>query len=79
MRQEFLVLRNNGEAEPVPHAVHNRFAAVERELELVPAIIEHDRLARGIDVTQELIEFRDVVDAQVIAWPNLDDLPVHAG
>ncbi len=64
--EEFVVLRDDGKAEPVAHAVHDRFAAIEGELELIPAVIEHDGFAGGINVPEESVELRDVIGAQVI-------------
>ena len=77
--EELVVLRNDGEAKPVAHTVHDGFAAVEGDLELVPAVIENDDLARGIDVADEAVKLCDVVDGQVIAGADFDDLPIRGG
>ena len=77
--QKFVVLRDDGKAEPVSDAVHNRFAALERELELVPAVIEHDGFACRINVPQKAVELGDIVSAQVVTKSDLDDLPVSIG
>ena len=77
--EKFPILGDDGEAEPVAHAVHDGFAAIERELKLVAAVVEDDGLAGGIDVAQEAVKFRDVVGAQVIARPDFDDLPIRRG
>src|SRR5436190_941575 len=48
--EEFVVVRDDGKTEPVADAIHNGFAAIERDLELVAAIVEDDAFAGGIDV-----------------------------
>ena len=74
--EEFVVVGDDGETEPVADAVHDGFAAVEGDLELVAAVVEDDAFARGIDVAEEPVEFRDVIDAEVIAGAHFDDVPV---
>ena len=59
--EKFVVVRNDGETEPVADAVHDGFAAVEGQLELVPAVIETTVLAGRIDVAQKAVELRDVI------------------
>jgi len=74
--EEFVVLGDDGEAEPVADAVHDGFAAVEGELELVAAVIENDGPAGSVDVADEAVKLRNVVGAQIIAGADFDDLPI---
>src|ERR1700704_5262703 len=74
--QKFSVLSDDGETKPVAHAVDDGFAAVERELKLIAAVIEDDGLAGGIEIAEEAVELSDVVGAQVIARTDFDNLPV---
>ncbi len=61
--EKFPIVRDDGKAEPVTQTVHDRFAAIERKLELVPAVIEHDGFARRINVPQKVVKFGDVIGA----------------
>ena len=61
--QKFPVLGYNGKAEPVPHTVHDRFAAVEGELELVTTVVEHKGFASRINIPQKAVKLRDVIGA----------------
>ena len=54
----------------------NGFAAVEGNLELIPAIVEDDGFAGGIDVADEAVELGNVIDGEIIARADLDDLPI---
>jgi hypothetical protein len=74
--EEFVIVRDDGETKPVPNAVHDSLPAVETDLQLVSAVVEDDAFSGGIDVAHEPVELRDVVEAEVIARTDLDNLPV---
>src|SRR6186713_435615 len=58
--EKLVVVGDDRETEPVADAVDDGFAAVEGDLELVPAVIKDDRFAGGIDVAEEAVELGDV-------------------
>jgi hypothetical protein len=67
---------DHGKAEPVANTVDDRFAAPERDFELVLPIIEPDGLVDRLDLTRESIELRDVINGELIPPADFDDLPI---
>jgi len=73
------ILFDDGEAEPVANAVDHHLATIELELDGVLSVLEADSLVRRRGFAGETVEFRNVIDGQVIAIVELDDLPIGGG
>ena len=76
-RDEVLaVFFRHRETEPVAHAVDHHFAAVELHLERAFAIVEQDVLVDRRDAGREPVKLRHVINCEIFAPADLDDLPV---
>ena len=76
-RDEVLaVLFRDREAEPAAHAVDHHFTAVELELEGIRAVVDANTLFDRRAAGREAVELRNVIDCEVFAPADFDDLPI---